>query len=99
MATLFITEYSEVPAIRGVPMPVAVEPAVANQAVSFTTSAASSAFNAATRYVRVIADADCHLEFGSAPTATATDQFLPANQEAWRIVTPGLKVAAYDGSS
>jgi hypothetical protein len=99
MATLWVTEYGEPATPRGVVLPIAKEPRVANQAVTFTTSTQSSAFNAETRYVRIVASVDCHLEFGSSPTATTSTQKLFQGQEAWRAVTPAHKVAAYDGVS
>lgn len=94
MATLWVTEYDKFPSPRGVVLPIANEPRVANQTVTFTTTTQSAAFNAETRYVRVISTTNCHLEFGSNPTATTSTQFLPANTEAWRQVVPGDKVAA-----
>ena len=71
----------------------------ATQAVTFTTSTASAAFNEATRLIRVIADADVFLAFGLAPTATATAIKVPANTVEYFEVDPGHKVACYDGSS
>lgn len=75
MATLWITEYSDMPAgWKGSEIPIGMEPAVTAQTVTFTaTSAGSNAFAPRTRYVRVISDADCHLKFGVSPTATTTD--------------------------
>jgi hypothetical protein len=94
MATLWVTEFAEIPMVQGVPTPVAVEPAVAEQAVTFTTTTASSAFNGSTRYVRIISSADCHVRFGLAPTATTSTAKLLAGVAEWRAVTPLHKVAA-----
>jgi hypothetical protein len=99
MATAYITEYNSIGVQQGVAVPVAQEPAVANQAVTFTTAVQSSAFNAATKFIRFIADADCHLLFGENPTATASHQLITADTEIWRMVTPGQKVSVYDGTS
>ena len=71
----------------------------ASQAVTFTTSVASAAFDEATRLIRVIADADVYLAFGAAPTATATAIRVPADTVEYFEVNPGDKVACYDGSS
>jgi hypothetical protein len=94
MATLWVTEYGEPATPRGIVLPIAKEPRVANQTVTFTTTTQSSAFNTETRYVRIVSSADCHLEFGSDPTATTSTQKLLAGQEAWRSVVAGHKVAA-----
>lgn len=100
MAYLYITEYSSPnPKDRDGDVMLALEPAIAEQKVEFTTSTQSAAFNAATSVIRIIADADCHLEFGANPTATANNQLLPANVIEWRQVVPGQEVAAYDGTS
>jgi len=99
MATAYITEYNYAGVQQGNVVPVAEEPALADQTVTFTTATQSAAFNAKTSFVRIIADADCHLKFGTDPTAVATDQFIPANVEQWRGVTAGHKVSVYDGTS
>lgn len=100
MATLNITELERMAEdADGFKVPIAKMPAVTHQNVTFTTSAASSAFNNRTNFVRVIADADAWLVFGASPTATTTGCRIEANVEAYFGVTPGQKVAAYDGSS
>lgn len=65
MSTLYITEYGQ-RAMDGA----LIEPAVATQAITFTSSNVQSAvFQASTRYVRLQADATCTVYFGSNPTA------------------------------
>lgn len=102
MATLIITEYQH-PGVRqddgNRVGNLALEPAIAEQSVSFTTATQSSAFNDATRVVRLQADAACNVKFGSNPTATASHQPLSAGVEYWRAVKSGDKVSVYDGSS
>jgi hypothetical protein len=98
MAVLYVTEFSEVPSVRNVPTPLAVEPAVAEQAVTFTTTTQSAAFNADTRYVRIYASADCHIRFGTNPTATTSTAKMKADVPEWRAVTQGHKVAAVTAS-
>ena len=71
----------------------------ATQAVTYTTSTQSTAFDDATRLVRVIADADVFLAFGAAPTATATAIKVPANTVEYFEVNAGDKVACYDGTT
>ncbi len=100
MANIFVTEYNSIQlGMPGYAAPIPLEPAVANQNVSFTTATQSVAFNASTRFVRLFSTANCHVVFGANPTATAAKQKLIAEVEYWRGVVPGQKVSVYDGSS
>jgi len=100
MASLYISEYDETASVSGgQAVQVGKEPSVADQKVTYTSSTASAAFNDKTVFIRVIADATVHLKFGANPTADATDLMLPANKEEYFGVTPGQKVAAYDGTT
>lgn len=95
MATLFVCEYNVESWSAPVALPASPEPAVATQKITFTTSTASAAFGATTRYVRVIADADFYFAFGAAPTAATTSgAFMKANTVEYFRVNPGDKVAA-----
>ena len=73
------------------------------QTVAYTGTAAAStnAFGAGTNAVRIVANSACHYTFGSAPTATTSDPFLPANWVEYVYVRPGEKIsvvrAATDG--
>lgn len=68
----------------------AEQPPVAEQTLAIgSSSAASSAFNAATSFVRVHTDAICSVEFGTAPTATASTMRLAANQTEYFAVPKG----------
>ena len=99
-ATCKINEYAELMVdASGRTVMVAKEPAIATQEVTYTTTVASSAFNAATKFVRIVCDAKAHFEFGSAPTATASDSYYPADTPEYKGVDAGDKVAFYDGSS
>lgn len=100
MAILHVTEFagqarneanSEYPAAR--------TPPLADQKVSYTTSAQSSAFNASARMIRVYAPADVYVEFGSNPTATTSSMLIASGTTEYFGVLPGGKLAAYDGSS
>ena len=71
----------------------AMRPITTQKVTSSGSSAASSAFGANVEYVRVIADADCHIEFGVAPTATNAKIFLEAKSSECFKVSPGEKVA------
>ena len=57
------------------------------------TSAQSAAFADNIYYVRVVADAACHIEFGSNPTATTSKVYVPADDIEYFKVSPGEKVA------
>lgn len=60
------------------------------------TSAQSGAFGAYTHDVRVVSTTNCHIAFGSDPTAAATDDngiYLPAGVVEYFHVTPGQKLA------
>ena len=58
------------------------------------TSAQSSAFNAATRFIRVHTDAICSILIGSNPTATTAKKRLAADQTEYFAVNSGDKIAA-----
>ena len=98
MAKLYITEFVAIPKDgpygASTPMQLGALPAVAEQVVTFTTSTQSAALNADARYVRVIADANCHIQVGSNPTATTSHLRLIADMPEYFAVTPGHKIAA-----
>ena len=72
----------------------ALKPTTVQMLASGGTSGQSSAFGSYTYYARVCADADCHILFGSSPTATSSSIFIPADQPEIFKVNPGEKVAA-----
>ena len=79
-----------------------LEPPVTTQTVSYTTATASSAFNSATNFLRVVCDAKAHYRVTTAGTAaTATDPFVPANLPEFFAVNPNLsyRISFYDGTS
>ena len=71
--------------------------------VTYTVSTQSAALDKRTRFVRLIADADCHIAAGTNPTATSSSTRLEANVAEYfgvqSIGTTGTKLAAYDGTS
>ena len=107
MAKFHISEYTgisrtnagENPVIGGSIAQIVKEPALAEQAITFTTATLSSAFNSATRIVRLAWDTACHIEIGSSPTATANSKFMPAAGVEYFEVTGGDKLSVYDGVS
>ena len=63
--------------------------------VSVSSSSAQSAAHAATtNVVRLVSTTDCHVAFGSNPTATTSSMYLPANQVEYFLVAASEKVAA-----
>ncbi len=99
MTTLYISEYTELGSDgNGNAMLMGKEPSVTTQTVSFTTATASSAFNKATRIIRVISSGNAHLSFGAAPTATTSHAKILANTPEFFEVVPGQKVSAVDGA-
>lgn len=102
MAVLFISEYAEqVRDLRGYLVAAGQEPTLAEQQVAIGgTSAASSALNAKTTFVRIHTDAICHVSFGTAPTAATTTKRLAANSTEFFGVPVGkaFKVAVITGS-
>jgi hypothetical protein len=99
MATCLITEFSTAQEDdQGRSIPVA-KSELATQSVSYTTAAQSAAFAATCKFVRVIADAEVFLKFGSNPTADASSIRLPADTVEYFGVEQGAKVSCYDGIS
>ena len=71
----------------------AMRPVTTQKVTSSGSSTASSAFGANIEYVRVIPDADCHIEFGVSPTATSSKIFLESKTSEYFKVSEGEKVA------
>jgi hypothetical protein len=98
MAYLYVTEYALAGSDqRGKATQIAHEPPVASQRVTFTgTAAASAAFAATTALVRIHTDADCHIAFGTDPTATTSSRKMVSGQTEYFSVPIGgaLKVSA-----
>ena len=95
MAKLWITEFNAnfYAGTLVSQMPMAQMTGAATQVVTFTTSTQSAALAAGTQFVRVIADADCHIAAGTNPTAAPADMKLIAGQAEYFGVTPGHKIA------
>ena len=91
MSNLNITEYANLGRdVSGYVIPVGEAEELAVQNVSFTTSSVqSSAFNAKTRFIRVVADVDTKISFGLNPTASATTMTLPSGTVEYFGIKPG----------
>ena len=95
MATLYVTEFAGVGGDnQGATVGVLAQPPVAEQTVAIGGgSLASAAFNALTTFVRLHSDVICSVEFGAAPTASATTARMAAGQTEYFHVVAGQKVA------
>lgn len=73
----------------------AIYPGVSQVKAFTNTSAQATALGKGTSLIRVFATQDCHLAFGTSPTAVATgaNLFLPANTVEYIGVVPSTKVA------
>lgn len=95
MANLNIVEVSGLARGSGQGPQIIQLPPVATQNRSLTgTSQQSSAFNTATKIVRLKSDVDCYVEFGTSPTAATTSLHLTAGAVEYFGVKPGDVLAA-----
>lgn len=70
-----------------------------NVAVATTSTAvASAAFGAQTFQIRVAPSAACFYVVDKAPTAAATDAYLPANWVEYVTVMPGEKISIFSAT-
>lgn len=93
MATLLIAEF---PGYRlgRTQQPVVTLPALADQAVTFTTTTQSAALSGSTCLVRLVASAACHIAVGTNPTATTSNAVkLAADSPEYFEVKPGHIIA------
>jgi hypothetical protein len=74
-------------------MHLAMKPKSTQKVTSSGTSVQSAAISDNIFYIRVAADADCHLEIGVSPTATTSSIYLPADDYEYFKISPGEKVA------
>lgn len=95
MSKLYVTEYQYIGKDDyNNPVYAGREPAITTQVLDFSGGAvASAAFNADTSFIRIAADAACHIEFADSPTATTSDQAVWANQYEYKAVVPGQKIS------
>lgn len=92
MAKLYITAYKQPDYLPAGQLPVAREPGT-DQVVTFSGETKSNVFGDGTTVIRLISDTDCHIQFGTNPTADSNKQFLPANVVEWRGVRVNDKVS------
>lgn len=99
MSKLYIAEFAHTPGIvsvSGQPLQLPPVPPAVGQVLTYSATAASAAFTANTAYVRLVSDADCHLEFGAGSISATVNSVvkLTAGLPEYFGVTPGHKVAA-----
>lgn len=96
MAKLWVTEFKGTGGTGNAPVDHPVVPALVTQTVTFTTSVATTdPFSDACGLVAISADANCHIKFAAAPTATVDDLRLLAGVVYYFApAASGLKVAA-----
>lgn len=97
MSTAYVTELTTL-ATKAANAQIAQMPPIAEQKVSFTTTTQSSAFNAATRFIRVHPTSICSIAIGSNPTATTSTMRLAADAVEYFGVTAGDKIAFVDNT-
>lgn len=99
MSTLWIREYQSLGGAAGAGAPqVPQEPGIDQTPLTFSTSVASAAFAAGTRYIRAISDADFHYVIGTSPSATTGALKVPAGVWLDIGVEAGQKIAAINAA-
>lgn len=99
MATLYVAEFSAMATHKLSHALIAQQPPVTEQTVSIgMSSTQSSAFNSATRMIRVHTDAICSILVGADPTATSSKMRMAANQTEYFGVQAGDKIAVITNS-
>ena len=98
MSKLNITEYrNQARDLSGHVISAGEEGSLAIQNIVTSASAASSStFNEATKLVRVIADVDARILFGTAPVADANSTLIPAGGVEYFGVKPGLSLSVIE---
>jgi hypothetical protein len=72
---------------------VPLQPILTQPVAVGASSTQSAAFTAYTKTVRLIANTDCYVAFGSNPTASTSSLFLPAGSIEYFRVQPGSQIA------
>jgi len=95
VASIYISEYQNMPKIDGRVVPIGEEPSIVDQKKTVAgTSALSDAFNAVTHFVRIHSDATCSIVFSADDTAATTShKRMVADATEYFGVRPGDKVA------
>ena len=90
---VWITEFASVGSAGGGSIQIAKFPAVAKQQVDTTAGVqTSAAFNASTKFIRVICEVQCAVR-ADGTAATATDLLIPAFTAEYFGVLPGTTIS------
>lgn len=84
-----VKEYNTLGTARGQPTQIALEPAIADTAVSFSSGHSELTLQGNTSFVRVVCDTQAAYLIGTAPTATTSNSFIPAGLPEYFGVPPG----------
>lgn len=73
----------------------------ASQSVAYTGTAGtvSNGFGTGVNTVRVVLSTAGFISFGTAPVATTSDMYMPANVPEYFVVTPGQKVSGIQSAA
>lgn len=98
MATINITQFSDVSTTARGSLLCAEVPFISSADITAVASSVqSAAFDNQARTVRVVSDKDVRIAFGANPTATATSLALKAGIPEYFGVSAGQKLAAIEG--
>ena len=92
MGIAYITEFADVAVLQGNRVAMAMQPPIAEQAITFTSTAGTSAaFNATTKLVRICVDSIASILFSTAGTAAvlSTNARMSAGQTEYFGVPQG----------
>ena len=105
MAILRIDEFKDIMRVGEGSAQIPLVPELARQQITYAANTASADFNAQTKIVRLVANADCYIAFGSEPEVDPEDVTLldgiklVSGTEYYFGVLNGTKLKVYDGSS
>lgn len=97
MATLNIIEFNVLGTDSRNYATMPAVPPVAKDTLTYSSKTESAAFVG--NLVRLLASADCYVQFGTTVDVTTDDLKLVANQPEYFAVTPGHKLDVWDGST
>lgn len=102
MATLYVTEYSQLGFVGTYPTQLIQAPAgvpIVEQHIQVgSNSVTSAAFDPTTKFIRVVTDTAANLAFGAAPTAVTVSHYLPVGAVVYYAVGAGSKIAVIANS-
>lgn len=80
-------------------MHIGMKPVSTQKVTSSGSSVQSSVISENIFYVRIVADADCHIDIGVNPTATTSKIFVPSKDVEYIKISPGEKIAVIGSAS